>query len=196
MAIPVKKNTFYFTLDFHRFAAGKPKQCGFSLFELLVVLVIISLMSAMVLPKLTGRLSSLTLKTSAKNVAAALRHARNSAATEKIPFISDFYLKESRLHIFSVARPETDPEITEAKIQKDAKSVDYDYELPAGIRFLDNDPDPKQAGNVKLSVFFFPNGSSSGGEIAVVNEDGRMYLLRIDLITGCVSIAEAKKGDA
>ena len=56
---------------------------GFTLMELLVVLVIISLVSAFVAPRITAPIGNLQLKTASKKIAGAMRYSRSRAASEK-----------------------------------------------------------------------------------------------------------------
>jgi prepilin-type N-terminal cleavage/methylation domain-containing protein len=76
---------------------------GFTLLELIVVLIIISLVSAFVAPKLTGPLSNLDLKTASKNISSSLRYMRSHAAAEKTTCAALFDLDRNRLVLASSA---------------------------------------------------------------------------------------------
>jgi prepilin-type N-terminal cleavage/methylation domain-containing protein len=63
---------------------------GYTLLELLVVLIIISLVSVMVAPKLVSSLGNLNFKTTAKRLSASLRYTRGQATSEEITYIALF----------------------------------------------------------------------------------------------------------
>ena len=72
---------------------------GFSLIELLVVLVLISLFSAFVGVNVGGSLGNMGLKTATKKVAASLRYARSRAITESVPYVALLDLNQNRVTI-------------------------------------------------------------------------------------------------
>ena len=163
---------------------------GFTLFELLIVLVVISLMSAMVIPRLSGHLNTLELRTAAKRTAAVLRYARNKAATDKIIVTAAFDFENRKISVYAF------PEFQKMLFKKDKKSevesriTDMIYPLPDGIGFLYEEEQTNSAKESTISILFFPNGSCSGGTIILGNEDGRRFDLEIDPITGRVDISE------
>lgn len=166
---------------------------GFTLFELLVVLVVISLMSAMVIPRLSGHLDSLKLKTAAKKVTAALRYARNKATTEKVFVISRFEIEAHRL-VVSADSNWQHPVMLNNKlsIPEDEIPTEEDvYPLPGGISFSRENENINTATHEdqNITIVFFPNGSSNGGEVIVSNEKGRQFKIEIDSITGSAGIA-------
>ena len=63
---------------------------GFTLFELLVVILIISLISAFVMPRMAASLPGVKLKSTARAVAASLRYARSKAVSESRPYVAIF----------------------------------------------------------------------------------------------------------
>ena len=168
---------------------------GFTLFELLIVLVVISLMSAMVIPRLSGHLSKLELKTAAKRTAAVLRYARNKAATDKVIVSAAFDFENRKISVYAF------PEFQKSLYKKDLSKKDKDskvepritdtiYPLPDGIGFLYEEEQTKNAEMTTVSILFFPNGSCSGGTITLGNENGKRFKLKIDPITGSVDISE------
>ncbi|PJC76387.1 MAG: hypothetical protein CO012_01370 [Syntrophobacterales bacterium CG_4_8_14_3_um_filter_49_14] len=96
---------------FHRndalpnFRSNSKLSRGFTLLELIVVLIIISLMSALVVPKLAGPMSNLDLKTAAKKISASLRYVRSHAASEKTTYVALFDFDKNRLVIINSTIP-------------------------------------------------------------------------------------------
>ena len=177
---------------------------GFTLLELLVVLVIISIMAAFVGPRIAGSMSSLTLKTAAKKVAASLRYARSQATSESRPYFVLFDTDKGRLTIKcgqtatkedkekEVAEGEQDPgtseEIADDNPIKDRFKV---YALPEGVRFDKVISDENEAASDIFQIVFFPNGGSSGGEVLLENDRGRRYNISVDFVVGTVRLGEA-----
>jgi type II secretion system protein H len=180
---------------------SKPPDRGFTLLELIVVLVIISLMSALIVPRLTGPLGNLDLKTAAQTMAASLRYARSLAAAEKKTYLALFDLDANRLVIL---RP--DPTTaglysgqaaalqqtlaTEMTAASDAGGGFKAYRPPEGVRLIAGLSRGGTFESGLFPVFFFSSGASSGGQITLANERGRRYRLAVDFITGMVSLKE------
>ena len=176
---------------------------GFTLLELLVVLVIISIMAAFVGPRIAGSMSSLTLKTAAKKVAASLRYARSQATSESRPYFVLFDTDKGRLTIKpgqtatkedkekEAAEGEQDPgtseEIADDNPIKDRFKV---YALPEGVRFDKVISDENEAASDIFQIVFFPNGGSSGGEVLLENDRGRRYNISVDFVVGTVRLEE------
>jgi general secretion pathway protein H len=174
---------------------------GFTLLELIVVLVIISLMSALVVPKLAGPMSNLDLKTASKKISASLRYGRSHAASEKTTYVALFDFDKNRLAIINPPLVKGDFRINnravvdEVSVEPPDKENDRPgglttYNLPDGVKLVRG---VSRAGDVTsgfFRIFFFPSGGSSGGEITVANERGRQYKITVDFITGTVQLSE------
>ena len=64
------------------------------------------------------------------------------------------------------------------------------YDLPEGIRFEKAVSGDTEIRDGVFKIVFFPNGSNSGGEIVLSNSSGRKYSIRVDFITGIVTLSE------
>ena len=149
---------------------------GFTLFELLIVLVIVGLMSSLIAPNLFGNIGRMNLKTAAKSIAASLRYARSLAASEKITYLALFDFEK---HSFSLLN-EKNPD--DVKV----------YHLPEGVRFQ-KAISASAKENMQSGIFricFFPNGSGSGGEVILADERGSQYVIRVHFITGITELKE------
>ncbi len=80
---------------------SKPTVCsrGFTLFELIVVLLIIGIMMALVSPRLLGSLTKVNLKTSAQKISSSLRYARSQAVSEQTIYHDVFDFDKKGLFI-------------------------------------------------------------------------------------------------
>ncbi len=188
-------------------AAGAPvlgrrrSHGGFTLLELIVVLVIISVMSALVVPRLLGPMGNLDLKTASKKISAALRYARSQAAAEKTTWLALFDLDKNRLVIINPppangdlgmgsleAIEKTLAEQTGGEKERQGRLKIYD--LPDGVRIAKGISKEGDVTAGIFPVFFFPSGGTSGGGIMVANRQGRLYRVTVDFITGTVELAE------
>jgi len=175
---------------------------GFTLLELLVVLVIISIMAAFVGPRIAGSMSSLTLKTAAKKVAASLRYARSQATSESRPYFVLFDLDKGRLTIKfgqtatkedkekEAAEGGQDPGASEGMADEAVKDRFKVYALPEGVRFDKVVSDKNEDTSDIFQIVFFPNGGSSGGEVLLENDRGRRYNISVDFVVGTVRLEE------
>lgn len=157
---------------------------GFTLFEMLIVLVIMSLTAAFVVPQLAGSLTRMNARSAAGKISAALRYARSQAVAERIPYLSDFDLRANRLTVKQY-QPEKEESTAETGV------VQSEYDLPDGVR-LEVDPayTRQKAGTDSYAILFYPTGGSSGGEIRVRDESERTWTVTVDLVTGAVRLQE------
>jgi len=180
---------------------------GFTLLELLVVLVIISIAAGLVGPRVAGSMSNLSLKTAAKKVAGALRYARSQATSESRPYFVLFDPEKGRLSIKSgqtatkevkekkAGEGEEEAGTSEKEAEdKPAKETSKVYDLPEDVRFGKVEFDKDEAVSGVFQIVFFPNGGSSGGEVLLENDRGRQYTIRVDFVSGAVRLEDVDTG--
>ncbi len=165
---------------------------GFTLLELLVVLVIISLTSVLVVPQLTGSLAKTNLLTAAKKISASLRYARSQAASEKITYVAIFDFEKDRLSIMTgMAGQEAQ---TGETLQEDLGDGEEpvirskSYDLPDGVKLEKGVSGEDEIDSGLFQIAFFPTGSSSGGDVILTNDRGKRYKISVDFITGIVRL--------
>jgi len=164
---------------------------GFTLLEFLVVLVLISLISALVVPQLTKTLPTINLKTAAKKSSALLRYARNKAVTESWEYLVRIDIDK---HLISLISKETDNEkelYERSEMQETGTEFGRkEYKYPNGIRIdkIEMGDDTIESGIAEIS--FFMEGNSTGGEIYLADENGNNVIITIDFITGITRISE------
>ena len=159
---------------------------GFTLLEMLVVLVLISLVTALVAPRLTSPLGNLQLKTAVKKIAGSLRYARSLAASEKVNRVCDFDFENQKVTISSESEPGAGDDSGSPEVGRGIT-----YVLPEGVHLKKAYAGDVAVGNGIFQVVFFANGSSSGGDIVLSSDNGRAMLIHIDFITGMVEIAKS-----
>ena len=141
---------------------------GFTMLELMVVLVIAVLIIALVPPLLSGLSGSTELRGAARQLAAGLRSARNEAVTKQRAASLFLDLEQRR---FTVTGNR------------------HDYALPADADVKMYTAQSELRDATTGGIRFFPDGSSTGGHIALSNE--RMgYRVNVDWLTGRVTIVD------
>ena len=143
-------------------------QHGFTLLEILIVLVIGVLLVALVPPLLSGMSGATELRGAARQLAAGLRNARNEAVERQQEAVLTLDLERRRFGVTGDPREIALPESVALKLYT-AQSELLDG-TTGGIRF-------------------FPDGSSTGGAITVSGPK-LAYRVNVDWLTGAVAIVE------
>ena len=173
---------------------------GFTLLELIVVLFILGLATALVAPAFTRSFGRLQLTAAARDLAALCRYARTQAITSQtvLEVVLDrqanaYWLRGpdwvvSRLGgIEQVATAENPEQPWQARLRQARVRS-----LPAGVtlKSVVLDQGPLREGE-RGAIAFFPQGGSTGGEVWVSDEKGRGYRIVVDPSIGLVGIREA-----
>lgn len=161
---------------------------GFTLFELLVVLLIIGLVSALVMPRLAASLPGVQLKSSARAVAASLRYARSKAVSESRPYVALFDRTQRLLAVEPIQESIDAQESQSLRVILNTSELKNVYEFPDGVEFGVRDNRDLGEGRDPFPIFFFPQGHSTGGKVVMKNVRRKQYTIRVDTITGAVEI--------
>lgn len=141
---------------------------GFTLIELVVVLVVIGLVFVAVPRLIGGGAPALETRAAAREIAAALRRARSDAIRDNREVAVVVDTAAGAYAIGEAGAWHALPERVRLSVETAASELrDEDV---AGVRF-------------------FPDGSASGGRITVMRE-GQRYHVMLDWLTGQVSIVE------
>lgn len=165
------------------------KERGFSLIELVVVLILISLSIALVTPSLSRFSTTVELKGAAKKISAILRYCRSEAVNKGQTYqaLLDSNLREIRVQ--STA-------LKEEKDEKgEGKGSEKTYSLPEGIRMKEVDIPSSQNTSGYPRIEFYPNGGSSGGAILLDTQDRTGYKIKVDFLTGMVKVEKVEGSD-
>ncbi|MBN1830325.1 MAG: GspH/FimT family pseudopilin [Deltaproteobacteria bacterium] len=161
---------------------------GYSLFELLVVLIIIGMAAALVTPRITGTLSSTNLKTAVKKIAAVLRYARSQAVAEERVVTVRFDL-DARSVSFDASKDANSAAGEDAAGEKKSARV-KEYVLPDKIVIEKVRIGEDAIDSGMATITFFPAGTSTGGTLVIADDRERRFQISVDFITGSVVIAE------
>jgi general secretion pathway protein H len=145
-----------------------PRQQGFTLLEMMAVLVIAAIAYAVLLSAPLGKASAADLKAAARTLASGLRQAQTTAMATRKDAVLTIDV-ESREYVTTLdTTPRKLPENLELKLYAAQSEVSSER---------------------RGSIRFYPDGSSTGGRITVAAGE-RKYLVDVDWLTGRVSINE------
>lgn len=148
--------------------APRRRSRGFTLLEVLMVLVIAAAGYALVVRFTGGGVSGAELKSAARAVAAGLRDARGTAIATQESAAMLVDLDRRTIEVPGAAKPRALPERLELKL----------YTAQSEVR------DERHG-----SIRFYPDGSSTGGRVTLAAGE-RKLLVDVDWLTGRVSIKE------
>jgi general secretion pathway protein H len=145
---------------------------GFTLLELILVLMLMGLIGGLTLPFVVSTLDRIKLQSEVRQIASAIQFTRSEAISRKTLFIFNVDIDNNN---YWLAIPKQE-EITQSKpIDETVRIMDYqsaDETLTEG----------------KFEILFYPRGNSSGGTIRFISTDDEdeenIYEVTIDPITG------------
>ncbi len=149
---------------------------GFTLIELIIVLVIIGIGSAVVTAVLYRNMDDIYLKTAAKEISTSLRYARSHAVAEKR--IYSFVMNKTGYGLY--AESDVDP-----KTKEDTLSSVFNKTFSKGVSAEYNDGED-------VRIDFYPYGDSTGGEIKLKNEEGSTALIAVEKVSGKVKVEKTQ----
>ena len=168
---------------------------GFSLLELLIVLGLIGLLVAITAPSISRSAASVRLKAATKKTAAVFRYARNEATARKGPYWVVIDREESWIAV--VDRPlnagEGEDRFEKAMVASSEGAQLYEY--PESVVIGDVTVGEDKKVDAQGAFVFYPNGSSSGGEVVLQLDEVRLYTVSLDFITSTVSIQRGPSED-
>ncbi len=168
---------------------NKPQ--GFTLIELIVVLVIVGLVSGLVMPRMFGALTHVSLRSGARDVVTILRQARDIAGHKNSYIKVSFGLEQgvvSMLSYQAVEEPEASWQAPEMAWVEIGSLV-----LPDDVRVETVTLGDDIVNQEEASFFFYSSGHTREGmELTLVNAKGRSAVVKVDAITGNAYIEESE----
>lgn len=142
-------------------------QKGFSLIEILVVMVFIAVMAGIVSSSMTKSLKNTKLRAASKNLVSALRYTRGQAVVKH----------EEKTMTFNV----------EKKTYKAPRKKMV--QIPKEMEMYVYTADSEVADKITGSIRFFSDGSSTGGWVKLVLGK-KIWKVNVNWLTGEISVVE------
>lgn len=162
--------------------AGQAGRGGFTLIELIIVLVIIGIASGLVGIMIGRGSSGLEIKTFTKEVSSILRYARNHAVSEKRNYCFVIHKEDGEIRLYADPAEKNDSEENDEDKEEGAHPL-MSRPLPDDILVSIN-----ESNEDVQDMEFFPYGNSSGGSIKIENEKGTAFYIHVNRITGKIEV--------
>lgn len=150
-------------------------QLGFTLLELLIVLSIIVIASAVVIPSITSTESNL-LVAQVRQTANAYNYARRIAIVQGVPQVASLIQLDTQSPEYSEIRGEVLQRATIPLLEQFDAEVSFQADI-------NEDPEILEV----IDITFFPQGGSTGGILHFAMDD-LTASIRVDPITGKIQI--------
>jgi prepilin-type N-terminal cleavage/methylation domain-containing protein len=161
------------------------KDRGFSLIELVIVLVLISLSVALVAPSLSRFAKRVELKAAAQKISGILRYFRSESIQKGKVYQVQFDADRREVRVQALEEEgEGDKEDEVAKVLKKS------YFLPEGIQMKEVKIPSAEFPSDVPAIEFYPNGGSNGGSVILEAEEQKGYRIRVQFLTGIVEVGE------
>jgi len=155
---------------------------GFTLIELVVVLILIGISVALVAPKISHSLERAQFRKDVRSVSAMLTFARSQAISYKVPYTLSIDLDKHTVWVETTqqrGKSATDRITRSSLLHTDTLQVNaQNREKTSGIGTL----------------VFYPNGSSGGGSIRMGQNDRKDTVeINVNIVTGLASTQQTAK---
>jgi len=145
----------------------KPREAGFTLLELLIIVILMALVMSVAYPSLSRGTSSLHLRTTGRDIVNSFRYAREKAVTEQTGM-----------------KIRVDREKGALFLTDDLDNGNRAYFLPGDIKIDRIAQNGSEIVNGPLVIRFLPNGSSEDAEILLESKTGSYLRIISDQVTG------------
>lgn len=156
------------------------KSKGFTLLELALVLILLSVAGYLVVPSMSHLARVIELKGTAQKIAGILRYCRIAT------------IQKGQVHQILIDRKQR--ELIVRALQSEKKEgIEFTwvekikYQIPAGIN-LKEEISPGDYSAELPAIEFYPTGQANGGQILLADPEQKGYRIKISFLTGLVEV--------
>lgn len=156
------------------------KSKGFTLLELALVLILLSVAGYLVVPSMSRLARVIELKGTAQKIAGILRYSRIAT------------IQKGQVHQILIDRKQR--ELIVRALQSEKKEgIEFTwvekikYQIPAGIN-LKEEISPGDYSAELPAIEFYPTGQANGGQILLADPEQKGYRIKISFLTGLVEV--------
>ena len=146
-----------------------PASRGFTLLEMIVVMLIIAMMASLLGTSVVGRMDSVKVATAARDLTAALRYTRSQAVLHRQEQFLELNL-ETKSYVAAGQKSVQLPESMELKLLTAQSEVSSD-----------------KVGRIR----FFADGGSTGGRVTLIS-GGREWKVKVSWLTGEITMDDGR----
>ena len=167
----------------------KIKPDGFTLIELIVVMVIVGLLAGLVMPRVFGTLTHVELRSAARTTVSFLHQARDLAYYKKKYIKASFNLSTGHITLLTYQSKAVEEKDSFAGPEMEWAGI-KDFFLPVSVKLEKCVQKDKTITQGLFDIIFYPAGNTTGGHITLMNKKGRTFLIKVDIITGNARIIQ------
>ncbi len=178
-----------FRFNTARFVGGRRiVRRGFTLIELMFVLVILGIILATTLPKMRGSNERSALQTTARDLARLCNYARQVAVSSQ-DSVTLTIAREDRLWWIDLPVDEDDRwnRRHRGRDREPATDEEIERKLHDRLNFAEILVNGRDAEDDEVIITFYPNGGSTGATILIESQGGRQMTVEIEKATGRAS---------
>ena len=157
-----------------------PKAKGYTLIELIVVLVLLSLMFGLAVPKFRQAILNDNLDATSLRIIGLIGDLRERAISDQVPYVLHFDIQEKRLWAFAADATEEEQETGKERA----------YQLPADVDIEDIWSWSSGKLYDEAVIHFSKKGYIEQAMIHLQSEDGRQLSLELTPFLGSIKIHE------
>lgn len=159
------------------------RNSGFTMIEMMIVVVVIGIVAAMAAPSFLGYMPKLRVKSAARGIVSAMRLARSKAVSERRPYGVVFNLTDNSVTAFADTDSPSSFTYSSSDSTTSTDTLNADIQLSSCTY------------NNNCVIFSSTGAASTSGDLQLVTKDGSI-LMSISLLasTGRVRLTEIASG--
>ena len=178
---------------------GRRRPGGFTLTELIVVMVIMVIAASVIMPTFMRQLEYARLSSAARRLLSCARYARSQAVIRNVPYRLN--IDEEGRRYWITCYDADRAELGEEPFRTDTSTLGLVEELPEDVTFeqvvigderREGEESAAEQVNPDGSIFveYRPDGTSDGMQVLLKNAEDERLAIRADAVTGRAEIAE------